>query len=460
MTATPPERRHRGASSRNGAAEPPRYDPQFALDWFRRARARTRELFDMLEREAYFARPIPLRNPIVFYEGHFAAFAVNVLLKRALGQEGINSDYEVLFERGIDPDSIDEVDDEKDEKDQWPSRDEILRYAAEADRRIEKALVTEDLDRPGDPYLDGAAAVWTVLEHEAMHHETLLYMFHRLGFSAKRRPEDLEDLSRCTEPPEQRRVTVPAGIAHLGQTPGLWGWDNEFDPHVVEVDAFECDVYAVTNRDFARFLDDGGYDDRRWWTDESWNWKSDELIRSPLFWEKHNGEWFWRGQFELIPLPASWPVWVTLYEAEAFARWSGRRIMTEPEYHRAAFGDPSGVPREHPWGNEAPRPDLANIGFQRWDPAPVDGHPLGASAWGIEGLVGNGWEWTSTEFAPFPGFEPDPNYPQYSADFFDGKHFVIKGGSPVTAPELLRRSFRNWFRPNYPYVYAKFRTVG
>jgi formylglycine-generating enzyme required for sulfatase activity len=147
--------------------------------------------------------------------------------------------------------------------------------------------------------------------------------------------------------------------------------------------------------------------------------------------------------FEPIPLPLAWPVYVSQAEADAYARWKARRLPTEAEYHRAAFGTDSGEERSLPWGNVETSPERGNLDFASW----------------VHDLVGNGWEWTSTEFAPFPGFHPMASYPEYSAEFFDGHHLVLKGASPATAKELVRRSFRNWFRPNYPYVYAKFRTV-
>jgi formylglycine-generating enzyme required for sulfatase activity len=124
------------------------------------------------------------------------------------------------------------------------------------------------------------------------------------------------------------------------------------------------------------------------------------------------------------------------------------------------YGVPDGRDRAHPWGDAPPDATRGNFGFRRFDPTPVGAHPAGASAFGLEDSTGNGWEWTSTPFASFPGFRPMASYPQYSADFFDGRHFVMKGGSPVTSENLLRRSFRNWFRAAYPYVYAKFRLAG
>jgi formylglycine-generating enzyme required for sulfatase activity len=163
--------------------------------------------------------------------------------------------------------------------------------------------------------------------------------------------------------------------------------------------------------------------------------------------------------FDEVELPLSWPVYVSQAEAIAFANWRGWRLMTEAEFQRAAYGDPSGSQRRHPWGDDSPTAAHGVFDFESWDPHPAGSHPRGASAWGIHDLVGNGWEWTGSVFAPFPGFSALPSYPEYSADFFDGEHFVMKGASSATASELLRPSFRNWFRPRYPYVYAAFRCV-
>ena len=164
--------------------------------------------------------------------------------------------------------------------------------------------------------------------------------------------------------------------------------------------------------------------------------------------------------FGEIRLPLEWPVYVSHAEATAYANWLGRKLPTEAQFHRAAYGTPEGTrERSYPWGEEAPGPSKGNFDFKSWDPLPVGAHPAGASVFGVHDLVGNGWEWTRTEFAPFPGFTTMPFYPGYSANFFDGKHYVMKGGSPRTAACMLRRSFRNWFQPHYPYVYATFRCV-
>jgi gamma-glutamyl hercynylcysteine S-oxide synthase len=225
------------------------------------------------------------------------------------------------------------------------------------------------------------------------------------------------------------------------------------------VAAFEIERHDVTNAAFLEFVESGGYRDRRWWTPEDWEWIRASAIEQPRFWEGDDDRRFWRGMFERIPLPPSWPVYVSQGEAAAYARWRGARLPTEAEYQRATYGSPEGIELRHPWGDAAPAPRHGVFDFASWDPQPAGSHPAGASAWGVEDLVGNGWEWTATPFAPFPGFEPIPSYPEYSADFFDGEHFVLKGASPATARELIRPTFRNWFRSRYPYVYASFRCV-
>jgi formylglycine-generating enzyme required for sulfatase activity len=163
--------------------------------------------------------------------------------------------------------------------------------------------------------------------------------------------------------------------------------------------------------------------------------------------------------FDLLPLPKQWPVYVSQAEASAYARWAGRNLPTEAQWQRAAYGTPEGRENPYPWGEVPPHSGLGNFNFCGWDPVPLGAFPENRSAFGVMGLLGNGWEWTSTVFAPFPGFRAFACYPGYSADFFDGKHFVLKGGSARTAACMLRRSFRNWFQPHYPYVHAGFRCV-
>ena len=431
--------------------------------WYRRNRAQSRALFDLIDPAAYFSRPIALRNPIVFYEGHLPAFSLISLVKRGLGAPGVDERLESLFARGIDPDSQEAAVPRSGASTVWPAREQVLAFAADADRAVVQALERGafDLDGRAHPAMRGGEAIYTALEHEAMHQETLLYMWHRLPHDQKQRPAALR-YELDAPVPAQRAVSVPAGEATLGAVRGeRFGWDNEFEAHRVAVPAFEVDAHSVTNADYLRFVEAGGYTERSLWPAEAWRWLQQDGVGHPAFWVKpaSGSGWRWRGIFEELPLPAAWPAYVSQAEASAYAAWKGRRLLTEAEYHRAAFGTPDGRERPFPWGAEPPTARFGNFDFASWEPVPAGARPAGASAWGVHDLVGNGWEWTSSVFAPFEGFTAMPSYPEYSAEFFDGEHFVMKGASPATAKELIRASFRNWFRPNYPYVYAKFRTV-
>jgi iron(II)-dependent oxidoreductase len=436
-------------------------DREAVLSWYHRNRARSRALFDMLPEDVYYSRPIDLRHPIVFYDGHLPGFSFNTLNKRALGRPGIDARLEALFARGIDPHELQTGGSEENAA-TWPSRETVRGFVEEADARVIDALANGDLERPGDPLLDRADAVFTILEHEAMHQETLLYMWHRLRFSEKPRPAGYVPQTGGRVPDEEWRA-VPAGAATLGADRASlrFGWDNELPSFLVDVPAFDIARHNVTNARFLDFVDAGGYEDARWWRPEDWRWVQSERVSHPLFWERPErdaGRWSWRGMFELIPLPLAWPVYVSHAEAAAYARWRGWRLPTEAEFQRAAFGDGLDV-TANPWGDATADGTRGVFDFSSWDPEPAGSHPAGASSYGVDDLVGNGWEWTSTPFAPFPGFRASPSYPEYSADFFDGEHFVMKGASPATARELLRPTFRNWFRARYPYVYATFRCV-
>lgn len=429
------------------------------LQRYRRNRVRTHKLFSLLRDDAHFVQPIAQRHPIIFYEGHLPGFSFNTLVKKGLAGASVDRRLETLFARGIDPDESADGGGPGKAAQQWPSRQEVRAFVNEVDQRVVDALTHDDLNQAGHPLLDRAEAVFAILEHEEMHQETLLYMFHRLPYGQKVVPVGYQPRTEGVAPPPEW-IDVPAGRVTLGVDRGAvpFAWDNENPATSVDVPAFRIERHDVTNGRFMEFVEAGGYRDSQWWPAEDWQWIQSEQCHYPAFWKYEGDAWFWRGMFGDIPLPESWPVYVSLAEASAFARWRGVRLPTEAEFQRAAYGSRTGE-RLHPWGDRDPDSSLGTFDFSSFDPLPVGSSPAGASAWGVQDLVGNGWEWTTTPFAPFPGFRAIPSYPEYSADFFDGQHFVMKGASPVTAKELLRPTFRNWFRRRYPYMYATFRCV-
>jgi iron(II)-dependent oxidoreductase len=426
----------------------------------------TERIFDLIQPDAYTAQPIPLRHPPVFYEGHLPAFLWNTLFRRTLGEQPFRPEFDHLFARGIDPGDPDKA--QQAHIDQWPDREGVLGYKRTIHARFFEyleELQESSVRRPAvqpliQPRIQPEKILWLILEHELMHQETLLYIIHQLPAHQKRPPSDMHAPPN-NRAPTPRMVTVDGGQTFLGARAGEFdfGWDNEFPGQWVKVPAFAMDAYPVTNGQFLEFMKEKGYQRPEFWTPETWQWKTEQRREAPFFWKKTAHAWQLRDFWGDIPLPSSWPVWVTHAEAEAYARFAGKTLPTEVEWHRAAYGED----RRYPWdcqrADETPTDAHGNFNFRHWSPVAVGSYPSGATLEGIHDLLGNAWEWTATPFAPFSGFQPSEGYPQYSSDFFDGQHYVMKGGSCFTAERLLRRSFRNWFYWHYPYMAATFRCV-
>lgn len=388
-----------------------------------RARRQSDRLFELLRPDAIYERAIPERHRFIFYLGHLDAFDWNLLGVKSLSLPSFHPEWDQLFAFGIDPDGSALPSDGAEE---WPAEKDVRNYCAETRRRIDERFAKLDAER-----------VNVAIEHRLMHLETLAYLLHNLRHSLKS-GRDEEAVTNGSATPNTF-VPVPGGEATLGQEAGHFGWDNEFPLRRRPVNAFAIQKHKVTNGEYLRFVEEGA--------------------PAPHFWARRGDAWYLRRMFSEIPLPLDWPVWTTQVQAATYADHFGFRLPTEEEFHRAAFGSAGEAERAYPWGDATPTAERGNFDFHAWNPLPVDAEPLGDSAFGVSQLVGNGWEWTSTLFESHEGFTPAPFYPGYSANFFDGKHYVLKGASPRTAAPLFRRSFRNWFRGDYPYVFAGFRCV-
>ncbi len=373
-----------------------------SLDSLRDARRRAERLFERVSEDALYDRSIGERHRLVFYIGHLEAFDWNLIGAGHFRLPPIHPAFDRLFAFGIDPPPGQLPCDQPSD---WPALNAIAEYGA----RIREAVDRLWEETP-------AQLRHVAIEHRLMHVETLQYLLHALPLW-KLRAERAEHPATASEATDEL-IRVESGKAVLGQPDsGAFGWDNEFAAHCVRVPAFAMDAHKTTNGQWLAFMSETGAD-------------------APNFWRRREGEWRLRTLFEEIALPLDWPVYVTHTQAAAYAAWRGMALPSEAQWHLAVDALP---PDAEP-----------NLGFRRWDPEPVGrGHQL----------TGNGWEWTATLFAPFEGFTPFPFYRGYSADFFDGAHYVLKGASPATAAQLARPSFRNWFRPDYPHLYAGFRCV-
>jgi ergothioneine biosynthesis protein EgtB len=426
--------------------------------------ARSDEIFAILPPQEMLTQPIVWRHPFIFYVGHLPAFSWNQVCGALLGWESCNSEFDELFCRGIDPDvDTGECHWHPDVPEEWPTLFQTTDYRDNVREQLLAAVEAISDGVSTDVMAQNGRGFQMVLEHEAMHQETLLYMLQQLPLVKKLRPRiPLRYFFRPVRDSEMVRIS--AGKARLGaRFEALdFGWDNEFDQAIVDVPAFAIDSLPVTNGQYFEFICSGAYEDSRYWRAEDWRWKQLENKHAPTCWFKQGEGWFYRAMFDVFALSQvyGWPVYVSLAEARAFAKWRGQRLPSEAEFHRAAFYGPDGVETTYPWGEESAEYHHGNFDFNSWSPVPVGSRAEGASRWGVFELFGNGWELTDSEFAPFAGFIPYiAGYPDYSQDFFDGKHFVLKGGSWATSADLLRPSFRNWYQAHYPYVFAKFRCV-
>jgi formylglycine-generating enzyme required for sulfatase activity len=381
--------------------------PDLALE-LQQTRKVTDDLFELIHPESLHDRPIPERHRLIFYLGHLEAFDWNLIGQWANSATAFHPEFDRLFAFGIDPD---ESGLPTDQPNDWPSRPEVERYNARVRETLDQLL-------PEAP----EQLLHVAIEHRLMHAETFAYLLHGLEYRRKTDGPLPSTAPAIAGTPAY--IRIPAGRATLGRPEhDGFGWDNEFREYSVEVPEFTVSRYKVTNAEYLAFVREGG--------------------AVPHFWSDRDGKWLYRGMFGEVPLPLGAPVYVTHEQATEYASWAGGSLPTEAQWHRAAEGAVAS----------------GNLDFRLWDPVPVAATPESDSRWGVAQLIGNGWEWTSSVFEPFPGFEPFPFYRGYSADFFDGQHFVLKGASPRTARRLARHSFRNWFRARYPYVYATFRVV-
>lgn len=432
------------------------------LDELERSWRRSDLIFSMIRDEdagLWHQRPIPLRHPPIFYLGHLPAFAWNQLGAGVLGKAPIDPKLDRLFERGIDPLSADKAEEARIEA--WPARLETELYRDTVRERIRE--VVSELDEHGDdPLAAGHRIVQLVLEHELMHHETLLYILARAPLDALQRPAEWPDVVQGAAGLPPAVIDLPAAHVRLGvdfeDVP--FGWDNEFGHVVREVPAFSIDKLPVTVEQFAAFIEDGGYERETLWTQAAWTWRTTNAVEHPVDWRRVGSSWMIRSLLSEHRLQdvSGWPVHVSHAEAAAYARWQDARLPSEAELTRAAFGAEN--TRTHPWGNAPWTPERANLEFVTGGREPVGSRPAGATPEGVHELVGNGWEWTCSPFRPLPGFTAwARTYPGYSADFFDDEHHVVFGASWATDRRLIRPSFRNWYQLHYPYTFSTFRLV-
>jgi iron(II)-dependent oxidoreductase len=413
-------------------------------------RARTRRLTDDLSSEQLMGLKLDIVNPVLWEIGHVGWFHEYWTLRHSLGQHP-------LIERADDLWNSSTVAHDTRWSLDLPDRNGTFAYLAGVLERQCEHLARSDFPEHARYFYELA------IRHEDMHVEALTYMRETLAYPP---PRGLGDQPLPAGGLAGDDAYVPGGTWRLGATSADgFIFDNEKWAHPVELNAFRIARAPITNRNYAAFVEAGGYRAREFWSAAGWMWRERERAERPVYWQpKSDGVWTWRRYNRTEVLPPDAPVvFVNWYEAEAWCRWAKRRLPTETEWEAATIGEPnangsrlSDVKRQWPWGDATPSRQHANLDFAFDGPTDVAACPHGDSAFGCRQIVGNVWEWTASDFTPFPGFSPDP-YSDYSQPWF-GARKVLRGGAWATSARLARPTFRNFFPPDRNDVFAGFRT--
>ncbi|GAA1824273.1 ergothioneine biosynthesis protein EgtB [Planosporangium flavigriseum] len=410
-----------------------------------RARARTALLTDAVDDDDLIRQHSPLMSPLVWDLAHVGNQEELWLVRDVGGRDPVRHDIDELY------DAFKHV---RADRPQLP-----LLGPAEA-RGYVATVRDKVLDLLGGVPFEGRRlttdgfAFGMIVQHEQQHDETMLATHQlRVGPAALNAPPP---------PPAGARVAgevlVPGGPFTMGTSTEAWALDNERPAHVVDVPAFFIDAACVTNREYARFIAEGGYSQPRWWSEDGWRHRMEADLTAPMHWQRDGDGWAYTRFGRTEPVNPDEPVvHVCCYEAQAYAAWAGKRLPTEAEWEKAARFDPAtGRSRRYPWGDESPSAHRANLGQRHLAPAPAGAYPDGASPLGVHQLIGDVWEWTSSDFVGYPGFAAFP-YREYSEVFFGPKYKVLRGGSFGTDAAACRGTFRNWDFPIRRQIFSGFR---
>lgn len=415
------------------------------------ARQRTLLLVSPLSDEDLRTQHSPLMSPIVWDLGHIAHFEEVWLLDNitsgGTGSEGLKGIYNPFENPRAVRDAL-----------PLPSLEECRTYMARVRRAVLDGLARLDLGAD-TPLLRDGYVFRMVLQHEYQHDETILQTLQLKKGGPYPAPRTVSVPEPDPASPEPgAMVRVPGGQVQMGTDDRSAAYDNERPQHARTLDPFWMDVHPVTNGQYLAFMEAGGYEERRWWSDAGWAWLQEDGARAPTYWTETGQGWMVRTMDRTTPVDLRRPVChVCYWEADAYARWAGKRLPTEFEWEAAAVWDfRAGTRTSYPWGDEVPSPLRANVDATAFETAPVGAYPGGVSPSGCWGMLGDVWEWTSTDFHGYPGYETFP-YKEYSEVFFGTEYKVLRGGSWATRPGALRATFRNWDYPIRRQIFAGFR---
>ena len=414
------------------------------------ARERTRFLLRPVSEDDLVAQHDQVMSPLIWDYGHIGNYEELWLLHEAHGKVLSKRELYDMYDASLHP------------REERPSLNLLDRkdadlYLDAVRKAVLETLEDADLGDGDGPLLKDGFVYEMIVQHEYQHNETMLQTLQlKKGEGYKPEPRGELPAGRA---PEREMVPIPGGEFVMGTDDRARALDNERNAHTRDLPDFLIDATPVTNEAYLGFVEDGGYERPELWSPAGWEYIREERISAPKHWYQPKPHSWWTERFGFDePLdPAAPVVHISWYEADAYARWAGKRLPTEAEWEKAASWDPdTGTKRLYPWGHETPTPAHANLDQLAFRTAQVGAYPEGASAYGVLGMVGDVWEWTSSDLYAYPGFEAFP-YKEYSEIFFGPDYKVLRGGSWATRPGAVRNTFRNWDYPIRRQLFCGFR---
>ncbi|AFY37518.1 hypothetical protein Lepto7376_1155 [[Leptolyngbya] sp. PCC 7376] len=395
---------------------------------FEQSRQLTLELFQDIDPQTFCQQAHPTFSPIGWHLGHIAFTEALWILEHLAGQSPIFTEYRQLFAADGLP---------KEKRQELPDFKVIQDYLVVIREKVFEYLAIAPLEKQ--------ERLWRwLLQHETQHNETIAFVLalHKLNAAQPVFAAIQADTPQSFQP---SMVEIPAGKFRCGSD-DIVAQDNERSPHWIDLETYQIDRYPVTCGEFQTFINSGGYQTKKYWTAEGWQWQTQAQVTKPLYWL--NAE-----KYRDYPVCG-----VNYYEAQAYANFVGKRLPTEYEWEKAAAWQPHTQQTQlYPWGNDW-QADCCNHSLKQRGIVSVNYYSKNQSFYGCDDCIGNVWEWTASVFQPYPEFVVYP-YKGYSANYFDNEHFVLRGGSWVTRRWGIRNTFRNWYHPWTREIFAGFRCV-
>lgn len=415
----------------------------------------TWELYEMLfssikNDETLYESPDPLRNPLIFYLGHTAAFYINKLKAVGLISEGVNPRYDQLFAIGVDPDTPDNLE----VSDFWPSVEAVRAYRTTIYNIVQNVIENADLSDLPITETHQLWALMMALEHDRIHFETSSMLIRQLPVEQVEKPASWQYAPTFGTPEANEWIKMNGGTVKIGKPndSDIYGWDNEFGTLTVEVQAFKATKNLISNAEYLTFFNSGNYENQALWSAEGWDWKQRTDTKHPKFWVKNESDFLYRAMFDNIKMPLDFPVEVNAHEAWAYCNWKndGSRLLSEAEFLLIA--------RENTDDSEDPlfTENRYNLDYEYGSPTPVGYLKMGATASGFNDIYGNVWDWLKDNHYPLNGFKTHHLYLDFSAPYMDAEHSMMAGGAWATTGTGASKYYRLWFRRHF-YQHAGFR---